>query len=421
MKAVHGVFATKIVDFGVRFTTSVFVARLLGPSDRGILTFASLVVNWTVMFGNFTLTEATIFLLNGGKVSAQTAAATLGLFSALAGTVYAVVLACLVHFGVVHWPVGDVGLFMLLLTLVPVALMTNNLMSVLQALRRYNAYNAFMLLRSALALVCIGVAAVAGQFRLLAVGWAMVIAAALHMLALLIYIGRMSDWKFDFSGGFFVAAWKYGIRGHLSVILANITLRFDQFVLGALLPPSYLGWYSTAANISELPQLLPDSISVVLLPKVAGDPAGAAAVTARACRSTVLVMIGVSLVLGLIAPVVIPLIYGQAFAPTVQALWYLLPSIVFLSISKVLTKYIYGVGRPTLCIWSTAASAIVTAAMIFPMVKHYGMIGAGITSSCAYAAGALVDLTMTVRLSATRVGEFLLPRRPDFSYAALFR
>ncbi len=421
MKAVHGVFITKVVDFGVRFVTSVLLARMLGPADRGVLTFASLVVTWTVMFGNFTLTEATIYFLNGGKVTAPTASATLGLFSLLAGLVYAGSLGALVGLGIVHWPVGDIGLFLVLLALVPISLMTNNLMAVLQALRRYNVYNVYVLLRSVLLLLCILIAPLAKDARLQAVGWAMVGAAALNLTALVVYLGRLARWRFDWSGGFLAAAWKYGIRGHLSVILANITLRFDQMVLGALLPPQFLGWYSTAASISELPQLLPDSISVVLLPKVAGDPAAGAQVTARACRSTILAMLGVSLLLGLAAPVAIPLIYGAAFAPAVSALWYLLPSILFLSISKVLTKYICGIGRPGLCVWSTAAGAIVTAAMIFPMVRQHGMIGAAITSSCAYAASALVDLALTVRLSATPARQFLVPHRLDFTYATLFR
>src|SRR2546427_9169044 len=145
MKAVHSVFAAKVADFVVRFTTSVLLARWLGPADRGVLTFASLTVMWTVTFGNFTLTEAAVYLLNSGAATAPTAAATLALFSAVAGTLYAVALAAVVHFGVVHWPVGEVGLFYLLLALVPVGLMANNLMAILQALRRYNAYNACLL------------------------------------------------------------------------------------------------------------------------------------------------------------------------------------------------------------------------------------------------------------------------------------
>jgi O-antigen/teichoic acid export membrane protein len=124
-------------------------------------------------------------------------------------------------------------------------------------------------------------------------------------------------------------------------------------------------------------------------------------------------MLGISLALGVVAPAVIPRVYGAAFAPATAALWVLLPGIVFLSLSKILTKYLYGIGRPGLCLWSTATSAAVTAVIIVPCVKTAGIVGAGVASSIAYAAGATVDLVFTRRLSGCRWSDFLLPRRAD--------
>jgi len=45
MKVVSQIFGTKIVDCALKFGMSVLIARALGPADKGVLTFAQLVVN----------------------------------------------------------------------------------------------------------------------------------------------------------------------------------------------------------------------------------------------------------------------------------------------------------------------------------------------------------------------------------------
>ena len=419
MKVAQGVFFARVADFGLRFGASVLLARWLGPEDRGVLTFIVLVTAWVVMFGNFSFTEATIYQLGKGTPPGMAAVGLL-VFSLGAGVLYLAGAVGLIYGGVLRWPVGEVGIFYLLLALVPLNLAVTNWTAIVQAQQRFTAYNWLLVSRSLAFLVALVIAMQVGTDRLQAVAVAMVATAVLNFVILGCYLGRLLQWKGAWSPAFLKAVFRYGIRSHLSVILANITLRFDQFVLGTILTPAHLGWYATAASLSELPQLLPDSIAVVLLPRVSRDPVSGAALTARACRCTIVCMLVVVLGLALAAPVAIPLIYGQAFAPAVRALLYLLPGVIFLSMSKILTKYLCGIGKPGLCVWSTATSAGATAVLIIPLVHQYGMVGAGITSSCAYAAGAVVDLIFTVRHSPHRVSDFLVPRREDFRRAVWF-
>jgi O-antigen/teichoic acid export membrane protein len=418
MKQVARVFAAKAVDYALKFVVSVIIARYLGPSDKGVLTFAMLVVTWTATFGNFSLTDATVYLLGKRAFSTAQALTSLLGFSILAGGLYVLALFGLIAAAVVRWPVGEPALFFLLLSLVPLNLLLNNFTGILQGLSLFKAYNFFAVFRSAAFLLAILIAVGLAPNALEGVALAMIGAAAFAAAVMLFYIARVANWRFQLSLQFLKNALHYGLRNHISVILATIAMRFDQFVLGAMLTPVHLGWYSTAVTISEVPHLLSDAVGTVLFPRVAGDPKGAGSFTARACRITAAVMLlGAAALVALAVPLV--LIFGEPFLPSVKPLYILAPGIVFLSISKVLTKYLCGIGRPQLCIWSTAAAAAVTLIMIVPMVKRYGMLGAAATSTTAYALGAAVDLFLTMRLSTLSATAFLFPKKTDFQLTAL--
>jgi O-antigen/teichoic acid export membrane protein len=416
MKAVRGVFITKIVDFAVRFGTSVLLARWLGPSDRGVLTFTMLVITWVVMLGGLGFTDATIYLVGSGRVLAPSAVGMLTVLSVGLGILYAAGAWVAIRYHWVAWPAGEPNLFLLMLALAPMNLLASNWLAVLQGLRRYTAYNGFMVTKSLMALMGVLIGICFWEARLMGIGMAMVASGFVTLVMLAVYCGRLIEWRPVWSALFLKEGWKYGVRTQLSVICASMTMRLDQLALGALLPPEHLGWYSIAVGISELPQLLPDSIGVVLLPQVAKDPVAGGPLTARVCRGTTVIMLAVSLGMAISAPVAIPLVYGKTFQPAVPVVFYLLPSVVCLSMSKVLTKYIGGMGWPSYWILSTITGAAITLVMIVPMVRHWGIAGAALTSSCAYAAEMIVNLFFTKRLSGLGFAEFLKPSRADFEW-----
>jgi O-antigen/teichoic acid export membrane protein len=421
MKPTAEVFATKVADFGLRFVASVLVARFLGPTEKGVLTFALLVVTWAALFGNFGFTDAAIYFLGRREFPVGQAATVMLVFSVVAGSLYSVALFGLVHLEMVRWPVGDLRAFYLLLSLIPFTMLANNFIGVLQGLEVFKSYNFFSILRSLSALVAVLLAVRLANSPLMGIVYATIASTVVSTLLLAVYLGKVAGWRLQFSPRFLGQSFRYGLRTQVATILQNVNLRFDQFVLGLTLDPIQLGWYSIASSISELPQLLPDSIGIVLLPRIAGNRVTAASLTARSCRFTVFMMLMATAILVGLAGPLISLVYGAAFAPAARAFLFLAPSIVFLSISKILSKYMCGIGRPGLCIWPTAVASLVTVVLIYPMVIHHGMIGAAITSSIAYGVRAIIDLAITVKLSATRVQDFLMPRRVDFNIAELTR
>ena len=178
-RSVSQVFATNLVDFGLKFITSVIIARSLGPEDKGVLTFATLVVGWVTMFGNLSLADATVYLVGRGAFSMAEAFVSVTVFSLSVGLLYAGVLFGVVSFGLVHWPTSHVHLFVVLLSMVPLGLLVGNLIPILQAAQRFKAYAAFTILRSGAMLIATVVAVKFAPNRLEGIAAAMILATLL--------------------------------------------------------------------------------------------------------------------------------------------------------------------------------------------------------------------------------------------------
>jgi O-antigen/teichoic acid export membrane protein len=119
MRTVSHVFGTKVVDYLLKFGISILITRTLGPSDKGILTFATLVATWTVTFGNLSFFDANIYLLGSRRFSLSEAAMTSFALSLVSGFLYAALLFVIVWFRFVHWSVGDPWVFFALLMTIP--------------------------------------------------------------------------------------------------------------------------------------------------------------------------------------------------------------------------------------------------------------------------------------------------------------
>jgi O-antigen/teichoic acid export membrane protein len=414
---VSHVFGTKVVDYFLKFTTSILITRTLGPSDKGILTFAMLVVTWTVTFGNLSFFDANIYLLGSRRFSLSEAAMTSFVLSLASGLLYALLLFAIVGFRLVHWPVGNPWVFLALLMTIPFNILANNSTSILQGLSRFKLYNLLTVTGSLAYLLAVIAARYLIHDRLAGIV-AATVASNIFIAATMVFcLGRAANWKLRFSGFYLKEGLLYGLRGHVRVLLQQITARFDQFVLGAMLEPVFLGWYSVAAGLSEGLLMLPDSVGMLLFPRVAAEPTTAAVLAARACRCTLLVTLGAAAALALCGKLLIGVLYGQRFLPATKPLYLLCGAIVFQSASRVLRNYFYGVGRPQLSLWSTGSAGVVIAVLIFPLVAAYGMVGAALTSLAAQAIGAAVDVLLATRVSATPASQFIFPQKTDLRLA----
>jgi O-antigen/teichoic acid export membrane protein len=177
----------------------------------------------------------------------------------------------------------------------------------------------------------------------------------------------------------------FGLRGHVGSLANLATTRIDQVLVAAFISPSALGLYAIAATVSGLPLALGNAIGA----RAVGDMSTGTEVvdverTAALSRVNLLLAIVCCGGLAIVAPVMVPLLYGPAFAGAVVPLLLLLPGIVFLAMSGIADSCLTVMGRPGANSWAQLVGLVVTAAGLALLLPRFGIAGAAITSSAAY-------------------------------------
>jgi O-antigen/teichoic acid export membrane protein len=176
----------------------------------------------------------------------------------------------------------------------------------------------------------------------------------------------------------------------VAVPLVNlIGYRVELFVLEHFKGLGAVGVYSIAMQAAESIWLIPAAIaSAVTGPVVHETEEGATREIRRACGKGLLYTGGVSVAIGIAAPFVIPLVFGDEFKGAVRPLAMLLPGVVAYAPVTILVVYLtVRRARPRLSLYVSLIGLVVTAVMSVVLIPPYGASGAAVASAIGYAAG----------------------------------
>jgi O-antigen/teichoic acid export membrane protein len=171
-----------------------------------------------------------------------------------------------------------------------------------------------------------------------------------------------------------------------------------------------------AVGLAELVFFFPNAISSLFFPHVAGsrreDSDRQAATVARV---TFLVTAAVALALVPGAMFMISVLL-PAFGPSIPPLLVLLPGVVALSVTKVLSGYVSGIGRPGLTSYINILAFVLNIVANVILIPRFGIIGASAASLLSYSMSSLAFSVIASRLTGTRILEFWLPRPADVGF-----
>lgn len=405
-------FAPQALAVFTGIASSVVTARYLGPEGRGALSIVLLALVVLTMIGDLGLGHAVTYFVSKGRLSAP---------RALAFCVYAALIAGLAVsvIALLAWPtiaanvLQGVALptFRVALLAVPAMLFVNLWIRMEMALQRFSAT---MLFQSA---HTVGLLAVTVLVLLIAHGdvheLVVAMAAVWIVTALSMAIGSASRHGFDprVPGDVLAEIRSYAMRAYPGGLVSYSTLRFDLFVLNAYSGNAAVGQYSMAVTLTEKLWLIDSSVGQATMPEVISrTPREAAELTAATCRTVVLVTGVLGGLLGLLAPAIIGLLYGEAFLPAATPLQILIPGAVLFAASRILGQYQSGqLGRPGLMSTVSLIVAVVSLALYFALVPPYGYIGAAVGSVIAYSLGFVINALLFRKFTGIGVGRVLVP------------
>jgi O-antigen/teichoic acid export membrane protein len=211
------------------------------------------------------------------------------------------------------------------------------------------------------------------------------------------------------------SAVSFGLRAWVGTLSRFLNFRVDQILMGFLASEAALGIYAVAVNASEALLYLPAATAAALVPVVAGGDAGRRAVdqTVRAFRSAALVTAAAIVVAAILGPMLLPLLFGNAFRPSVGPFLWLLPGAIGFAATAVFSSGLMASSAPGRSSLGPLASLAVGVALDLVLIPRYGASGAAAAASAAFLAGGATALIAYSRRSVFPWRDLVVPRRGD--------
>lgn len=179
---------------------------------------------------------------------------------------------------------------------------------------------------------------------------------------------------------------KHGGYIQLANLAQLLKYRIHYFFIKDILGPASLGVYSNAIAISEGLWLISRSMATVQFSKVANteNDKERRKLTTQYTWLSLGLTTGALLIVALIPDSLYTWTFGHDFTGIRELLWLLVPAVLALSGSNLISHYFSGIGRNHINFIGSSIGLAVTAGLGYFLIREYGLSGAAMASSVAF-------------------------------------
>jgi len=211
----------------------------------------------------------------------------------------------------------------------------------------------------------------------------------------------------------------FGLRFWIGSLARFLNFRTDQILMGFLATEAALGFYAVAVNVSEVLLYLPSSAATALLPVIARTEARRRGdETLRAFRSVLFVTAAGVAGAALLGPIVLPMVFGDAFDESVIPFLWLLPGTFGFAASAVFSNSLVGSSSPGLSSLGPLVSLTVGFVLDILLIPPYAATGAAAAASVAFLVGGGAALLIYRGLHPFAWRLLVVPHRGDLDVLA---
>lgn len=136
--------------------------------------------------------------------------------------------------------------------------------------------------------------------------------------------------------------------------------------------------------------------------------------TSKAARFGFFITVILAAILVLLAPKMIPWLFGGEFVGALPAFFLLLPGVLAFSLTNVLASYIIGRGLPQYNTCIAGVSLVINIMLSIFLIPRWAILGAAVATSGSYVAATLVALYLYRKLTREPLGILLIPQLKDW-------
>ena len=202
---------------------------------------------------------------------------------------------------------------------------------------------------------------------------------------------------------------RYARSTALGTIGGFLIMRIDQFLMTPIAGAEQLGYYAVAVSLAELPI----AAARVVAKLIFNSGRDTSQFAPQACRLSLLVLLPACGAAILLAPYVLPLIFGENYAPAVP-----MAQVLFISISANVVEYLLStglnsIGYPGRNSLLQVCGAVLSVLLIALLVPRYGGLGAAWATTVAYIVQAFATILVFCKATGVMFSDCVWPSRRE--------
>ena len=392
----------------------IITARALGPAARGIYVIPGIEASFMITLCGGLLGATTYFVIKNRLERLPSVACTAALVLSLVGGAVTLGIALISR---QHWAALPA---ILAVFAGSAASLANGFW---YGVHRVRSVNAFAIVSSLISLAMIGgsLLFIARDPYVAVFAWvASSLLTGFGALALIVlrYRGLIfgSTPLFEFL--------PFTLKMGATALVSLLNYRIDVYIVALMTSPLGLGLYTVAVTGAESLSTLTQVAGAVTLPHIGSlDNSASIQLTVRACRANFAIAAILCIIGILIAPLVVPALFGSSFAAAVPALQILLLGGLGMSTASVISSYFsIHLGRPYLTLAMAGVSALICLLISVALIPKLGIAGGAIGTATSYLATQTVALLYFHRLTRVPLAQIYWLQKDDLTaYVALAR
>ncbi|GAA4244245.1 MULTISPECIES: flippase [Winogradskyella] len=414
LKDILSVGVSKVLMIAFGLTTSIIIARVLGPEKNGVIAALLVYPSLFMSIGSLGIRQSTTYFLGKGIFSEdeiKRAITQIWLFT----TVFSVVVC---FFLIRYLSKSGENLWLVVLAVLPIpfALFNTYNSGVFLGKNQISVFNKINWIPTLIVLLITAISVwwlsfgVSGYLLALIVG-------PLVISGILLFKNKfIKAFSLNFNWDIIKQMLTLGLVYAFALLVVNLNYKIDVILLDNLSSAFETGIYSKGVSITEYLWQIPMLLSTVVFARSAvskDDKAFSLKVT-QLLRLSILAIGLASLILFLISKFVIVLMYGESFVGSVMVLNTLLPGVLLLTIFKVINMDLSGKGKPWVSLKAMIPALIVNVVLNLLFIPEYGAVGAAIASTISYSIAALLFIHFYSKETKIPVLEIIRYRHSDF-------
>lgn len=408
-------FSSKILSLVLTVAGQSCLAWTLGPAGRG--SYAVCVLYATMLTLIFVLgcDIANTYLVASKKMTLSEGVVQTGLYG-IGGSALAIATGVfLMRYDWQIFQQAERHNFYIALFSIPIGVFSTSYVQLLTAVKRFRAYailhvaNALFHLLFMLLFILVCKLGVTGAIL------SNTATSALSVVMALVYFKK--QFHIQWAGptlAHIKEMLNYGLRYYFGKLSNEVNFQVGAIVLAFFATKEDIGLFSIASMLTTRVMLIPDSLILVLLSRVAPDKKGRYELVAKSVRLTLLICGVILLGVVIVVSPLVRLLFSSEFLPAVPLVRILAVGVLMRSASKLFVPFFLGINKPGTSSMSVAAGALTNIALLWLLFPLLGLVSASIAMAVSYIVTSVILLIAFSKQTQTDITRVFRYRRTDF-------